>query len=43
MTKKAVMVNVAPILIEGEIKGGILTSQEGKRIVKMNRELRREI
>lgn len=41
--KKAVVVNVAPILIEGEIKGGILTFQEDKRIIEMDSELRREL
>ncbi|MCC8076574.1 MAG: PrpR N-terminal domain-containing protein [Clostridiales bacterium] len=41
--QKAVVVNVAPILIEGESKGGILTFQEGKRIIEMDSELRREL
>ena len=40
---RAVMVNAAPILIEDQIRGAILTFQEGQRITEINSELRREL
>ena len=40
---KAVVVNVAPIQVDGVIQGAILTFQEGRRILDMNSELRREL
>lgn len=40
---RAVMVNAAPILIENQIRGAILTFQEGHRITEINSELRREL
>lgn len=40
---KAVIVNIAPIRIDGAIEGAILTFQEGKRIIEMDSELRREL
>lgn len=40
---KAVVTNVAPIRIDEEIKGAILTFQEGKRIIDMDSELRRDL
>lgn len=41
--QKAVVMNIAPIRIDEEIKGAILTFQEGKRIIDMDSELRREL
>mgnify|MGYP005767372967 FL=1 len=43
LQQKAVIVNVAPIQIDGVIQGAILTFQEGRRILDMNSELRREL
>ncbi len=40
---RAVIVNVAPILIDGAITGAILTLQEGERIIEIDSELRREL
>ncbi len=40
---RAVMVNAAPILIEDQIRGAILTFQEGQRITEISSELRREL
>jgi transcriptional regulator with PAS, ATPase and Fis domain len=40
---KAVIVNAAPIRVDGEIAGAILTFQEGQRIIEMDSELRREL
>lgn len=39
----AVAVNVAPVLLENEIRGAILTFQEGQRINEISSELRREL
>jgi len=41
--QKAVVVNIAPIRIDEEIRGAILTFQEGKRIIDMDSELRRDL
>ena len=41
--KKAVVINIAPIRIEEEIRGAILTFQEDRQIIEMNSELRREL
>lgn len=41
--QRAVVVNIAPIRIDEEIRGAILTFQEGKRIIDMDSELRREL
>ncbi len=41
--KRAVVINIAPILIDNAIHGAILTLQEGERIVEMGSELRREL
>lgn len=41
--QKAVVTNIAPIRIDDEIRGAILTFQEGKRIIDMDSELRREL
>lgn len=40
---KAVIVNIAPILVDGDIEGAVLTFQEGQRITDMDNELRREL
>lgn len=40
---KAVVVNLAPIRIDKQIVGALLTFQEGKRIIEMDSELRREL
>ncbi len=39
----AVVVNIAPIRVDGENRGAILTFQEGKRIIDMDSELRRDL
>lgn len=41
--QKAVVTNIAPIRVDDEIRGAILTFQEGKRIIDMDSELRREM
>lgn len=41
--QKAVVTNIAPIRIDEDIKGAILTFQEGNRIIEMDSELRREL
>lgn len=41
--QKAVVVNIAPIRLDEEIVGAILTFQESKRIIDMDSELRREL
>lgn len=41
--RRAVVVNLAPIRVGGEIDGAILTFQEGQRISEMDSELRREL
>lgn len=40
---KAVIVNIAPVEVDGEIEGAVLTFQEGRRITEMDNELRREL
>lgn len=40
---KAVVMNIAPIKVDGDIDGAILTFQEGRRIIEMDSELRREL
>lgn len=41
--KRAIVINIAPILIENVIKGAVLTLQEDERIVEMESELRKEL
>lgn len=41
--QKAVVTNIAPIQIDDEVRGAILTFQEGERIIDMDSELRREL
>lgn len=41
--KKETIVNIAPITIDGQVTGAILTFQEGARITEMDSELRREL
>lgn len=41
--RKSVVTNIAPIRIDEQIKGAILTFQEGQRIIDMDSELRREL
>lgn len=41
--QKAIIVNMAPILVDGRIDGAILTFQEGQRISEMDSEMRREL
>lgn len=43
INRKAVIVNIAPILVDGDIEGAVLTFQEGSRITEMDNELRREL
>lgn len=40
---RAMVVNLAPVCVDGKIDGAILTFQEGRRISKMDSELRREL
>lgn len=40
---KAVVINIAPIRIEEETRGALLTFQEDRQIMEMNSELRREL
>lgn len=40
---KAAVINLAPIRVDGVIEGALLTFQEGKRIIEMDSELRREL
>lgn len=40
---KAAVINLAPIRVDGVITGALLTFQEGKRIIEMDSELRREL
>lgn len=40
---KAVIVNIAPVEVDGGIEGAVLTFQEGSRITEMDNELRREL
>ncbi len=41
--KMAVVVNVAPIVVDNAINGAILTFQEGERIAEMSGEFRRDL
>lgn len=41
--QKAVVVNIAPILVDGQIEGAVLTFQEGRRLIEMDSEMRREL
>lgn len=43
INQKEAVVNLAPIVIDGCIRGAILTFQEGVRIMEMDSELRREL
>lgn len=40
---KAIVVNIAPILVENQIEGDVLTFQEGQRLIEMDSEMRREL
>ena len=40
---KAIVVNIAPILVENQIEGAVLTFQEGQRLIEMDSEMRREL
>lgn len=40
---RAVVVNVAPILVGEQIDGAVLTFQEGRRLIEMDSEMRREL
>lgn len=40
---RAVVVNIAPVILDGDIEGAVLTFQEGSRITEMDTELRREL
>lgn len=40
---KATVVNIAPILVENQIEGAVLTFQEGQRLIEMDSEMRREL
>ena len=39
----AVVVNIAPILVDSQIEGAVLTFQEGQRLIEMDSEMRREL
>lgn len=41
--QKAVVVNIAPILVDQQLEGAILTFQEGRRLIEMDSEMRREL
>lgn len=41
--QKAVLVNIVPIQIDGDIAGALFTIQEGKRIIEMDNKLRWEL
>ena len=41
--RKAVVLNIAPIRVDGYVAGALLTFQEGRRIIEMDSELRREL
>lgn len=41
--KTAVVSNIAPIFFEGRVEGAILSFNEGRRIVEMEAEIRREL
>lgn len=40
---KGVVVNIAPILVDSQIEGAVLTFQEGQRLIDMDIEMRREL
>lgn len=40
---KGVVVNIAPILVDSQIEGAVLTFQEGQRLIDMDSEIRREL
>ena len=40
---KGVVVNIAPILVDSQIEGAVLTFQEGQRLIDMDSEMRREL
>ena len=40
---KAIVVNIAPILVDNQIEGAVLTFQEGQRLIEMDSEMRREL
>lgn len=40
---RSVVVNLAPVCIDGEMDGAIITFQEGQRIFEMNSQLRQEL
>lgn len=40
---KAIVVNIAPILVENQIEGAVLTFQEGQHLIEMDSEMRREL
>lgn len=40
---KGVVVNIAPILVDSQIEGSVLTFQEGQRLIDMDSEMRREL
>lgn len=40
---KAIVVNIAPILVENQIEGAVLTFQEGQRLIEMDSEMRCEL
>lgn len=41
--QKAFIVSIAPIYVDGQADGAILTFQEGSRIIEMDSEMRREL
>ena len=41
--RKATVVNMSPIEVDGAVTGAILTVHEGRRIMEMNSELRKEL
>ena len=41
--QKAVLVNIVPVQIDGDISGALFTIQEGKRIIEMDSKLRWEL
>lgn len=41
--KRSLVVNLAPLRIDGENSGAILTFQEGRRIIEMDSQLRQEL
>ena len=43
LNHKGVVVNIAPILVDSQIEGAVLTFQEGQRLIDMDSEMRREL